>query len=45
VKNAKIGAIKDKITEKRHSPMVVFHKTFNYSILHTPTDYNDKKGM
>jgi hypothetical protein len=32
VKNAKIGAQKDKITEKRHFPMVFVHKTFNYSI-------------
>jgi hypothetical protein len=32
VKNAKIGAKKDKITEKRHFPMDFFHETFNYSI-------------
>jgi hypothetical protein len=32
VKNAKIGAKKDKITEKRHFPMDFFHKTFNFSI-------------
>jgi len=29
---AKIGAKKDKITEKRHFPMDFFHKTFNHSI-------------
>jgi hypothetical protein len=29
---AKIGAKKDKITEKRHFPMDFFHKTFIYSI-------------
>jgi hypothetical protein len=32
VKNAKIGAKKDKIIEKRHFPMVFIHETFDYSI-------------
>jgi hypothetical protein len=32
VKNEKIGAKKDKITEGRHFPIDFFHKTFDYSI-------------
>jgi hypothetical protein len=43
VKNAKIGAKKDKITEKRHFPMDFCRKTFNHSIQPILTDYSHKK--